>query len=71
MKKSILLDVDEVVCFPGFLKAANDFLGTDYKIDDFSDYYLDSVAIPKGIFIANLRSSLTFYTYHREVYLAR
>ena len=47
MKKSILLDVDEVVCFPGFLNAANDFLGTDYKIDDFSDYYLDSVAIPK------------------------
>ena len=49
-KKSILLDVDEVICFPGFLQAINDFMGTDYVIDDFEDYYIDEVAIPKEIF---------------------
>ena len=47
MKKSILLDVDEVICFPGFLKACNDFLNTNYEIDDFDTYYLDEQIIPK------------------------
>ena len=50
VKKDILLDVDEVVCFSGFLKAVNDFLGTNYQIDDFKDYYIDEVAIPKELF---------------------
>ncbi len=48
--KKILLDVDEVVCFSGFLGAVNDFMGTDYEIDDFTDYYIDEVAIPKDRF---------------------
>lgn len=47
MKKKILLDIDEVFCFSGYLELVNEFLGTDYKIDDFSDYYIDEVAIPK------------------------
>ena len=47
MKKSILLDVDEVICFPGFLKACNDFLNTNCEIDDFDTYYLDEQIIPK------------------------
>lgn len=46
-KKTIILDVDEVICFGGFLDAVNDFLGTNYVIDDFTDYYIDEVAIPK------------------------
>lgn len=45
--KKILLDVDEVICFSGFLEAVNDFLGTDYEIDDFTDYYIDTVAVPE------------------------
>lgn len=49
-KKSVLLDVDEVVCFPGFLNAVNEFMGTSYVIDDFTDYYIDDVAIPKEYF---------------------
>ena len=48
--KKILLDVDGVVCFPGFLKAVNDFMGTNYKIDDFTEYFIDKVAIPKEFF---------------------
>ena len=29
-KKNLLLDVDEVICFPGFLQAINDFLNSNY-----------------------------------------
>ncbi len=49
-KKDLLLDIDEVFCFAGFLDAINDFLGSNYVIDDFSDYYIDEVAIPKERF---------------------
>ena len=49
-KKDFLLDIDEVFCFSGFLPAINDFLGTNYKIDDFTEYYIDEVAIPKERF---------------------
>lgn len=49
-RKSILLDVDEVICFSGYLDAVNDFLGTNYVIDDFNEYYIDSYVIPKERF---------------------
>lgn len=49
-KKVLLLDIDEVFCFPSFLKAVNDFLGTNYVIDDFTEYYIDQEAIPKERF---------------------
>ncbi len=49
-KKDLLLDVDEVVCFPGFLEAINEFMGTSYVVDDFTEYYMDEVAIPKERF---------------------
>lgn len=45
-KKSILLDVDEVICFSGYLELVNEFLHTNYTIDDFEEYYIDTVAIP-------------------------
>lgn len=46
-KKDILVDVDEVIVFSGFVEAVNDFMGTNYVIDDFTEYYIDEVAIPK------------------------
>ena len=49
-KPNLLLDVDEVICFEGFLDAVNDFLGTTYQIDDFTDYFIDEVTIPKEQF---------------------
>ncbi|MCI8575715.1 MAG: hypothetical protein HFI09_04520 [Bacilli bacterium] len=49
-KKDLLLDIDHVFCFPGFLEAINDFLGSHYEIDDFTDYYIDKVAIPEERF---------------------
>lgn len=47
MKEKILLDIDEVLCFSGYLELINEFLNTKYEIDDFTDYYIDEVAIPK------------------------
>lgn len=49
-KKNLLLDINEVFCFPGFVKAINDFLGTNYVIDDFRNYYMDKEVIPKERF---------------------
>lgn len=49
-KKVLLLDIDEVFCFSGFLDAINDFLGSNYEIDDFTDYYIDEAVIPKERF---------------------
>ena len=49
-KKILLLDVDEVIVFSGFLPLINEFLHTNYKIDDFTDYYIDDAAIPKERF---------------------
>ena len=51
-KKTILLDVDEVICFSGYLEAINEFLDTHYIIDDFTDYYIDVTAVPKDRFEA-------------------
>ena len=47
MKKKILLDIDEVFCFSGYLELVNEFLNTNYTIDDFTEYYIDEVAISK------------------------
>lgn len=47
MKKKILLDIDEVFCFSGYLELVNEFLKTNYTIDDFTEYYIDEVAIPE------------------------
>lgn len=46
MRKKLLVDVDEVICFT-MHNAVNEFLKTNYKIDDFTEYYIDEVAIPK------------------------
>lgn len=54
-KKDMLVDVDEVICFPGFLKAVNDFLDTSYQIDD---------RLPKLDNDINLR--ILFPSYHNK-----
>ncbi len=50
MKKILLLDVDDVICFNVFLSAINEFLGTNYEIDFFKEYYIDKCVIPKERF---------------------
>lgn len=46
-KKKVLLDIDEVVVFSGFLQALNKFLGTNYEIDEFTSYYLEEEVLPE------------------------
>lgn len=43
MKKKLLVDLDYVICKPGFLKILNEFCGTKYKEEDFTDYIIDDV----------------------------
>ena len=47
-KKNILLDVDDVICFAGFLDYANEFMNTNYEIDDIKTYYIDDTIIPQN-----------------------
>lgn len=47
MKKKILLDIDEVFCFSGYVELINEFLHTNYTVDDFSEYYISNIPIPK------------------------
>ena len=48
-KKKILLDIDEVVVFSGFLQVLNKFLGTNYEIDQFTQYYLEEEVLPPDL----------------------
>ena len=64
MKKRLLLDVDEVIVFSGFLPFINEFLGTNYTIDDFSQYYLDQAVIPSDRF-----QEYTEYMKDKNLYL--
>ena len=49
-KKDLFFVVFEVICFSGYLEAVNDFLNTNYNIDDFDCYYIDEKVIPKERF---------------------
>ena len=42
-KKILLVDFDDTICQSVFLKKVNDFLGTDYKIEQFKEYLIDSI----------------------------
>lgn len=42
-KKKLLIDVDEVISENTFLDEVNAFLGTSYKMEDFTTYYIDDV----------------------------
>ena len=38
-----MVDVDEVICTSSLLDEMNKFLGTNYKLDDFHEYYIDDI----------------------------
>lgn len=39
--KKILIDVDEVICDSGFLNMLNEYLQTNYTLNDFTSYYIE------------------------------
>lgn len=47
MKKRLLLDCDEVIVDSGFMKLINEYLGTNYKLEDYTEYYIDKLLIPE------------------------
>ena len=47
MEKVLLIDVDEVITFSDILDAINEFMNTDYSIDDFNTYFIDREVIPQ------------------------
>lgn len=57
IKKKLLIDIDDVVCDSGFLYLMNKFLNTNYKIDDFTEYYIDDV-------IGDDKAKQKFYKYY-------
>lgn len=45
--KKILLDVDEVMCYSGFMAAVNAYLGENHELSEFKSYYIDDI-IPEN-----------------------
>lgn len=43
IKKTLLVDVDYVICSPGFLPIVNEFFNTDYDEEDFEEYIIDDI----------------------------
>ena len=43
MKKKIMIDMDDVITTGGFLHLINKYLDTNYKIDDFKDFYMQDM----------------------------
>lgn len=41
--KKILIDIDEVICNTNFVNILNEFKNTNYKLEDFKNYYIDDV----------------------------
>ena len=41
--KKLLIDIDEVICTSTLLDEMNKFLGTNYKLNDFHEYYIDDI----------------------------
>lgn len=50
MKKKIVIDMDDVMVSGGFLFLINEFLHTNYKIDDFNTFYLQDIIYDKDEF---------------------
>ena len=50
MKKTIMVDMDEVITDGGFLHLINEFLHTNYTIDDVNGYYMQDLVPDKKAF---------------------
>lgn len=50
MKKKIMIDMDDVITTGGFLYLINEYLGTNYTIDYFKDFYMQDIIPDKEAF---------------------
>ena len=50
MRKTIMVDMDEVITEGGFLHLINEFAGTNYTLDDVNSYYMQDLIPDKKAF---------------------
>lgn len=50
MKKTIMIDMDDVICSGGFLYVVNKFLNTNYDESYFKDFYMQDIIPDKEAF---------------------
>ena len=41
--KKIMIDLDETICSPSYLKAVNKYLNTNYKYEDIKTYFVEDI----------------------------
>lgn len=49
-RKTIMIDMDDVIVSGGFLYLINKFLGTNYKAEDFTEFYMQDIIPNKDKF---------------------
>lgn len=62
MKKTLMVDMDDVIISEGFLYLINDFLGTNYTENDFNKFYMQNI-IPK-----NFKADFFEYFFSKNMY---
>ena len=67
-KKSIMIDMDEVMCEGGFLFLINRFLGTTYQKEYFKDFYMQEI-IPSELRDEFFNSFLPSYNIYDYCYI--
>lgn len=50
MKQKIMVDMDDVITIGGFRTLINEYLGTNYKDDDFNGFYMQDILPDKETF---------------------
>lgn len=50
IKKKLMVDMDDVICTNGFLHLINNYLGSDYSLDDFKSFYMQDIISDKESF---------------------
>jgi len=50
VNKSLMIDMDDVICTGGFLYLINYYLGSNYTYDDFKDFYMQDIIPDKDDF---------------------
>ena len=56
MKKSIMVDMDDVITTGGFLYLINKYLNTNYTEEDFKDFYMQDIIPDKDAFFKWFRN---------------
>ena len=41
--KKLMIDLDEIICSPGYLEEVNKYLGTNYQYEDINTYFVEDV----------------------------